>query len=63
LTLTVQPVASRMKMPKIESVEDNRIYRDDAVIRRLVEKYHSPLYVFDETPKRKLSRERPGAMG
>jgi diaminopimelate decarboxylase len=55
--LTVQPIPSLMQMPEIESVEDNPIYRDDAVIRRLLEKYHSPLYVFDESSIRRKCQE------
>ena len=35
-------------MTDVISVEDSTIYRDDALIRALVTKYHSPLYVFDE---------------
>lgn len=35
-------------MTDVISVEDSTIYRDDALIRALVAKYHSPLYVFDE---------------
>ena len=35
-------------MTNVNSVEDSVLYQDDALIRSLVAKYHSPLYVFDE---------------
>lgn len=35
-------------MTDVNSVEDSVLYQDDALIRSLVAKYHSPLYVFDE---------------
>lgn len=35
-------------MTETISVEDSPLYQNDALIRDLVAKYHSPLYVFDE---------------
>jgi diaminopimelate decarboxylase len=44
-------------MSEIESVEDNPFYRNDGLIRELVGKYHSPLYVFDENSIRRKCHE------
>jgi len=44
-------------MSQAGSVADNRIYRDDALVRALVAQYKTPLYVFDEASIREKCRE------
>ena len=49
-------------MSEINSVDDIALYRDDALLRALVEKYHAPLYVFDEAAIRTRCREVKAAV-
>lgn len=44
------------------SVTDNRIYRNDALIRSLVAQHKTPLYVFDEASIRQKCRELKAAV-
>ncbi len=49
-------------MSNVNSVEDSAIYQNDDLIRGLVAKYHSPLYVFDENTIRENCREIKAAV-
>ena len=49
-------------MSRVNSVTTNPVYRDDELIRSLVERYHTPLYVFDEATIRQNCRDLKSAI-